>query len=118
MIRLETISTLLQACGEKGSATICHAMRDYVQFNLAGGRPQYVNRDTLVALQSPEAHRLSLLREVFDKVAREQHPLMESCCAMLLYNLGYGINFIEGSINNIKIVREEDLAMFSAMLKE
>lgn len=118
MIRLETISNLLQACGEKGSATICHAMKDYVQFNLSGGRPQYVNRDTLVALQSPEAHRLSLLREVFDKVAKTQHPLMESCCAMLLYNLGYEINFIEGSINNIKIVREEDLALFSTMVKE
>ena len=69
MVRPETISTLLQACAEKGSATICHAMKDYVQFNLSGKKAQYVNRDTLVALQYPEAHRLSLLREVFDKVA-------------------------------------------------
>ena len=36
---------------------------------------------------------------------------------MLLYNLGYNINFIESSINNIKIVREEDVAAFSAMIK-
>lgn len=118
MVRPETISTLLQACSEKGSATICHAMKDYVQFNLSGKKAQYVNRDTLVALQSPEAHRLSLLQEVFDKVASTRHPLMESCCAMLLYNLGYDINFVESSINNIKLAREEDLAVFSAVMKE
>lgn len=118
MVRPETISTLLQACAEKGSATICHAMKDYVQFNLSGKKAQYVNRDTLVALQSPEAHRFSLLREVFDKVAQTHHPLMESCCAMLLYNLGYDINFIEGSTNNIKLVHEEDLAAFAALVRE
>ncbi|MBQ8311618.1 MAG: XRE family transcriptional regulator [Clostridia bacterium] len=118
MVRPETISTLLQACEEKGSATICHAMKDYVQFNLSGKKAQYVNRDTLVALQSPEAHRLSLLREVFDRVEQTHHPLMESCCAMLLYNLGYDINFIEGSTNNIKLVREEDLAAFAALVRE
>lgn len=118
MVRPETISTLLQACAEKGSATICHAMKDYVQFNLSGKKAQYVNRDTLVALQSPEAYRLSLLREVFDKVTQTRHPLMESCCAMLLYNLGYDINFIEGSTNNIKLVREEDLAAFAALVRE
>jgi len=37
---------------------------------------------------------------------------------MLLYNLGYNINFIESAVNNIKITREEDFAAFSAMLKE
>jgi len=35
---------------------------------------------------------------------------------MLMYHLGYDINFIEGGINNIKIVREEDLKIFSALV--
>lgn len=118
MVKPETISTLLQVCGEKGSATICHAMKDYVQFSLAGGKPRYVNRDTLVALQSPEAHRLALLKEVFHRVERSRHPLTESCFAMLMYHLGYEINFIESSTNNIKLSREEDLAVFSAIMKE
>ncbi len=117
LVNAETISKLLQACAEKGSATVCHIMNDYVQFNVAGGRPQYIDRNAVVALQSPEAHRLSLLLDVFEKAKTQRHPLAESCCAMLMYNLGYEINFIEGGFNNIKIVREEDLAMFSALVK-
>ena len=92
-------------------------MNDYVQFNVSGGKTQYVDRDSIVALQSPEAHRLSLILDVFDKARAQRHTLAESCCTMLMYNLGYPINFIEGGINNIKIVREEDLTVFSALVK-
>lgn len=117
LVRPETISKLLQACDQRGSATTCHSMDEYVQFNVSGQRATYVDRNAMIALQSPEAHRLSLLTEVFDRVAQKQHPLTESCCTMLLYNLGYSINFIESSINNIKITREEDIAAFSALVK-
>lgn len=118
LIRAETISSLLQACVEKGSATICHSMSDYVQFNISDGKAAYVDRNAMIALQSPEAHKLSLMKEVFDKANRQNHPLTESCCTMLMYNLGYGINFLQSSINNIKIAREEDLAAFSALVRE
>lgn len=112
----ETISRLLQACDQNGSATICHSMNDYVQFDLSGAKAKYVDRDIIIALQSPEAHRLSLIEDVFKKAERRGHNLTESCCTMLLYNLGYNINFIEGNINNIKIVREEDIAAFGALV--
>lgn len=118
MVNTETISRLLQACDEKGSATICHSMNDYVQFNVSQRKAQYVDRNTMIALQSPEAHRLLLLTEMFEKAARFHHPLIESCCTMLLYNLGYDINFIESNINNIKISKEEDFAVFNAWIRE
>lgn len=117
MVSVEMISTLLQACTEKGSATICHNMNDYVQFDVSGSKPQYVDRNAIIALQSPEAHRLSLMNAVFREAEKRQHPLTESCCTMLLYNLGYEINFIESSINNIKITREEDIGAFGALVK-
>ena len=118
MVSSEMISKLLQAALEKDSATICHAMTDYVQFDIRNRRAKYVDRNTMIALQSPEAHRFSLMKEVFQKALEKNHPLTESCCTMLLYNLGYEINFIEGSINNIKIVREEDIAAFGALVKD
>lgn len=118
MVSIEMISRLLQASSDRGSATICHSMNDYVQFDISSGKPAYVDRNATIALQSPEAHRFSLLTEVFERARQCQHILSESCCTMLLYNLGYSINFIESSINNIKIVREEDLAAFSAMVKK
>lgn len=118
MVTGETISKLLQACYEKGSATICYSMNEYVQFNLSSGTAEYVDRNSIIALQSPEAHSVALLNDIFTKAKATEHQLTESCFTMLLYNLGYNINFIESAVNNIKITREEDFAAFSAMLKE
>ena len=116
MVTAETISRLLYTCAETGSATICHAMNDYVQFQINGGKTEYVDRNALVALQSPEAHTLSLLCELFDKAQQKKHMLTESCCTMLLHRMGYEINFIESRINNIKLIREADIVAFQAMV--
>ena len=116
LVTAETISKLLAACEEKNSATICHSMKDYVQFSLQNGKATYADRNRLIALQSPEAHRLSLISEVFAKAVGRGHELQETCCTMLLYNLGYNINFVESNVNNIKISREEDIAALSALL--
>ena len=118
LVRPETISSLLRVCEEEGSATICHSMNDYVQFNIADGKAEYVDRNSMIALQSPEAHRFSLFKDVFAKATRLNHPLTESCCTMLMYHLGYPINFLQSSINNIKIARVEDVAAFSALIRD
>lgn len=116
-VTADTISNLLLACADKGSATICHSMHEYVQFRVRDGKAQYVDRDAMIALQSPEAHRLSLLTQMFAKAQTQRLPLTQSCCTMLLHELGYDINFIQSNINNIKMVRDEDLAAFGALVK-
>lgn len=118
MVRAEMISKLLQSAAEKNSATICHSMNDYLQFDVSSGKAKYIDRDSVIALQSPEAHRISVMNEVFEKAQKQNHQLNESCFTMLMYSLGYDINFIEGSVNNIKITREEDIAAFAALVKE
>ena len=117
MVTAETVSKLLLACEEKGSATICHSMDDYVQFDVSGARPRYLDRNAVIAMQSPEAHRMEILQEVFRRAEEQNHPLTESCCTMLLYNLGFEINFIESNVNNIKIMREADIATFGALVR-
>lgn len=116
MVTAETISRLIHACADQGSATICHAMKDYVQFHVSGTQAEYVDRNALVAVQSPEAHRLSLLCELFQRAQRQKHILTESCCTMLLYHMGYNIHFIESNVNNIKLIREADIAVFQALV--
>ena len=116
LVRPETISRLLQACSERGSATAGYSMREFVQFATGEGKAQYLDRESIVALQSPEAHRLSLLNEIFLKAAQQQHPLTESCLTMLMHHLGYTVNFIESPMDNPKLIREEDLAAFSALV--
>ncbi len=117
MVTPETVSKLLHACADSGSATICHSMSQYVQFDISTGKASYVDRNALIALQSPEAHRLGLLRAVFAEAETLNHPMTESCFTMLLHGLGHRINFVESSVNNIKLAREEDLAAFGALVK-
>lgn len=117
LITVDTISKLLQACTLNGSATICHSMKDYVQFSINKYNTKYLNRDFIVDLQSPEAHSFNRIEEVFKKAILQQHPMEESCCTLLMQNLGYKINFIEGDFNNLKIIRQEDIAIATALLK-
>lgn len=117
MVSVDMISKLLQACYENGSANICQEMKDYVQFTCNEGTVDYIDRNTLVSLESPEAYRIGIITDVFADAEKKQHPLNESCCAMLLFNLGYNINFIKGSVNNIKIVRQEDIAICEGILR-
>lgn len=115
-ISAETISKLWQECQKKNNATLCRFMHDFVQFDLSQGNPKYIDRNTIVEMQSPEVYRLSLLTKLFNETGEQHHELTESCCTMLLYNMGYNINFVEGNINNIKILREEDIVTFSSLV--
>lgn len=118
MVSVEMISKLLQTLNAIGSASICRSMVDYVQFNVTKQKVSYLDRNETVELQSPEAFTMEILCNAFDKATKTNHELTESCCAMLLHNLGYYINFIEGSSNNLKIIRQEDIAIFTALLKQ
>ena len=61
---------------------------------------------------------MGLLRAVFAEVQQLNHPMTESCFTMLLHGLGHPINFVESSVNNIKLAREEDLAAFGALARK
>ena len=91
-------------------------MKDYVLFSRSDNKATYIERTSVVSLQSPDAYRFKIIKDVFKTAKKQQQPLTESCCAMLLYNLGYNINFIEGMVNNIKIVRQEDIAIFNSLI--
>lgn len=118
LVNGDTISKLLHSCYETGSANICQPMQDILQFTRTGGKASYVDRESVVEIQSPEAYRFGKILSVFDEADRKNHPLDESCCAMLLYNLGHEIGFIEGSVTNYKILRQEDIAIVTAMLQK
>ena len=117
MVSADMISKLLQSCYENGCATISQNTKDRVQFIYKDGVAKYIDRNTLVDLQSPEAYRIDFAQNVFEKAASEGHQLDESCFTMLAYNMDFRINFIEGSVNNIKIIRQEDVIIFEALIR-
>jgi len=118
MISVEVISKLLQSCDALGSANICLPMRNHLLFTVSSVSETIADRETTVEVQSPEAYKLKELIEIFQLAEKKEHLLTESCGAMLLYNLGKYVNFVEGSINNIKIIRQEDIAIFISLLHQ
>ncbi len=114
LVTEEIISKLLHSTND--AAAICEPMEDKVMF-FRRDKLEYVDRDRLFDLQSPEAYRYDVIRGVFDKAESEQHKLAETCCSLLMFNLGFELNFIEGNHNNIKVVRQEDIAILSAILR-
>lgn len=118
MVSAEIISKLIQMVNSTDSASVCRSMKDYIQFTVTSDKTEYLDRNTTIDLQSPEAFTIKKITKAFEKADKNNHVLNETCCAMLLYNLGYHINFIEGSSNNIKIIRQEDIAIFTALIKQ
>ena len=127
LITEEMISKLLYACIRKGSAITCEPMEEFLQFELdielnkeeieASSKGRYLNRHRIITAESPEAYRLGTILEAFRTANDRGHKLDETCFAMLLYNLGYDLQFYEGNHNNIKVVRQEDIAILSALLR-
>jgi len=118
MVSVEIISKLIQACNALGSANICLPMRDHLLFSVSSNSETIPDRETTVEVQSPEAYKFSELEKIFIKAQKKKHLLTESCGAMLLYNLGQYVNFVEGSVNNVKIIRQEDVAIFTSLLHQ
>ena len=118
LVREEMISRLLPACHELGNAVTIERMDDYLQFYEEAGQINYIDRRRLVNFQSPEAYTLSTLQALFSSAADKHHSLEESCCAMLMYKLGFPLHLCEGGRNNIKILRQEDISIFRALLNE
>lgn len=124
LITEEMISKLLNACKRNGSAVTCEPMNEYVQFELsnddieASRHGEYLNRHRIVTVQSPEAYRMGTVTDAFIRAQEEKHKFNETCLAMMLYNMGFELQFYEGNHNNIKIVRQEDIAILGALLKQ
>lgn len=117
MITEEMISNTIRCTKENGSAVTFEPMDEYLQFmkNLVHG-VEYVDRTKLLAIQSPEGYNFGKIHRTIVQAKKIRHAFDETCCAMLMYNLGKKLVFVEGDHYNIKIVRQEDIGMFESLL--
>ena len=118
LITQEMITQTLENCSKKGSAVIGEHANDNLQFIVNGDKAKYLERSKVISMQSPDAYKLETLSDIFNKAAKSKHAMQESCIGMLMANLGFNPNFVEGPHNNIKLVRQEDILTFSALLKQ
>lgn len=117
MVTGEMISNIIQCAREHGSAVTFEPMDEYLQFRECGGGVEYVDRSKMISVQSPEAYLFGKLHRTVMEGIKIQHAFNETCCAMIMYNLNKKLVFCKGNRYNIKIVRQEDLHLFEALLK-
>ena len=118
-INEEMISSAWTCYKQNGSAIASLLMTDYVQFvETDDGSLNYLDRDKAYSIQSPEVYNLHNLLDAISEAEINNMPLNQTCCAMLMYDLKRNLHFYISSTTNIKIVRQEDLAIFKTLLKQ
>jgi 2-C-methyl-D-erythritol 4-phosphate cytidylyltransferase len=118
-INEEMISNAWTCYKQNGSAIASSLMTDYVQFiETDDGSLDYLDREKVYSIQSPEVYNLRNLLDAISDAEINKMPLNHTCCAMLMYDLKRNLHFYMSSTANIKIVRQEDLAIFKALLKQ
>ena len=117
LISEEMISNLLNAVKENESAVMCDSMKDRLQFMSFDTSTKYVDRNRLVEVQSPEAYRFGTIKTAFTEAQKKNSAFDETCCALFMYNNNYKLRFITGSHYNMKLIRQEDISLVTALLK-
>jgi 2-C-methyl-D-erythritol 4-phosphate cytidylyltransferase len=88
--------------------TVKQAEREVVQLTLT--------REHLVLAQTPQVFRTSLLKEAFERAAKDEYYGTDE--SSLVERLGYPVTIVRGSERNIKITRPSDLTLAHAFLEE
>ncbi len=110
----EIISDAARVCKEKGNAIsttpfyLLSGMKDTAECSTT-----YINRETLVCMNSPHAFKYGFIRDMY-KEAIETGVIneVEPHTTTLMYKMGKPIYFSLGSQTNIKLTTKEDLDLF------
>ncbi len=106
---------VLDRAAERGAALIALPMRDTVKrvgpdFQVK----ETVDRKGLWLAQTPQAFRAPLLHQAHEKAKQEGVQVTDD--AQLMEYFGHPVSVVEGSGENIKITRPEDLVIGEAIL--
>ena len=79
---------------------------------------QYINRETLRRVSTPQAYKFEKLTWAYEKAFRENIGISESSYTnTMMVDLGETLHFALGSDKNIKLTTQDDLQLFKGFLK-
>ena len=111
----DMIRRVVEAAGRHGAAIVAIPMRDTVKRVGNGGLIQEtVDRAPLWLAQTPQAARRAVLQDAHRKA--QQDGFRGTDEAQLVERIGHPVAIVEGSTENIKITRPEDLLIGEAIL--
>ena len=112
----EEISRTVDAAKLEGAAILVSAPLDTMKEVRNGAVVRTVKRDDLRNALTPQCFRYELLRQAYEGTDVSDPALTDE--SVLVERLGAKIVTVEGSRRNIKITRQEDLAIGEAILRE
>ncbi len=114
-VTLRMIAEVVAAARKEGAAIIALPMRDTVkQVRMDGMIERTVDRTPLWLAQTPQAFRRNWIETAHRKAHAEGVRATDD--ASLVEWLGYSVAVVEGSGENIKVTRPEDLVIGEAIL--
>lgn len=114
-LTIQMVEDVIKAARTTGAAIIALPMRDTVKEVRADHVIQRtVDRKTLWLAQTPQAFRKDWLQEAHRKA--EAEGIVATDDAYLLEGMGHSVTVVEGSGENIKVTRPEDMIIGEAIL--
>ncbi|GAB7387322.1 2-C-methyl-D-erythritol 4-phosphate cytidylyltransferase [Bacillaceae bacterium] len=115
-VRVRDIERLLAALATSEAAILAVPVKDTIKV-VSGDRfvEETPARESLWAVQTPQAFRLSVLLEAHRRARRE--GFLGTDDASLVERLGVRVKVIEGDYENIKLTTPDDLSLAEAILK-
>ena len=115
------LSDVIAVCREKGNAVTSMPYNEQI-FVVSEEDPatttQYIPRETLRRVSTPQAYRFDKLDQAYHKAFEEEIGIYGSSYTnTMMVELGERLYFAKGSDRNIKLTTKGDLEMFKAYLK-
>jgi 2-C-methyl-D-erythritol 4-phosphate cytidylyltransferase len=110
------IDRCVEVAFKEGAVVVGVPVRDTIKVISADRRVQETPpRESLWEIQTPQVFRIDIIREAYDRAAREGTEATDD--AMLVERLGKSVALLEGHATNIKITLPEDLLFAEALLR-
>lgn len=115
-VRRREIDALLRTLQEEQAALLAVPVKDTIKVVEQSGRVRETPpRESLWAAQTPQAFRMSVLKDAFEKAMADGFRGTDD--ASLVERLGIKVTIVQGSYENLKLTTPDDLIIANMMME-
>ena len=111
----ELIGKTVETAKRDTAAALAVPVKDSIKRIKDGRMVENVDRDSIVAVQTPQAFDIDLIRAALCHVLKNKIPVTDDCGAVEA--IGQPSTIVQGDYNNIKITTVEDIAVAEQIWK-
>lgn len=115
-IETSYIHELIKAATVHGAAVVAVPVKDTIKRVQENEVVETVDRSSLWAIQTPQAFRISILKEAHNRAM--EADFLGTDEASLVERIQHPVKIVEGNYDNIKLTTKEDLFFADAILKK